>query len=240
MCVKFGSSISSPEQLSPGKQHMQIVIISLGGERLELEVEETTTVAATKELIQEKLGVAPSLQRLVLGEQLLEDESMLGDCRVVQGDEVQLIQQEAFEFTLKDLKFQVPKNCCSEGGNLQISAFLDDGSFEEIAARPEEDTEVVCDSNKRSKYEHPDTSTLVANLETCLKWRGLNLVASEEEMATLEKLQEFLSKAGPCKFVIEEERRYNRGGGHNILLCEALVAGHRLSIRAIEYEPFMG
>eukprot|EP00931_Biecheleriopsis_adriatica_P070941 TRINITY_DN44778_c0_g1_i1.p1 TRINITY_DN44778_c0_g1~~TRINITY_DN44778_c0_g1_i1.p1 ORF type:complete len:207 (-),score=36.34 TRINITY_DN44778_c0_g1_i1:79-699(-) len=61
---------------------MQIVIQTLGGQRLELDIEKSTTVAATKSLIREKLGIAPTLQSLVLEGIELQDENVLVDCGV--------------------------------------------------------------------------------------------------------------------------------------------------------------
>lgn len=70
---------------------MKILIQTLGGERLEFDLESGATVAAVKAFVQEKLDIAPKQQSLFWEGKALEDEGAMVDSGIVEGAVLNLV-----------------------------------------------------------------------------------------------------------------------------------------------------
>ena len=74
-------------------QSMQIVVKTLTGRTLTLDVSPNDTVENTKEKIQVKEGIPADQQRLIFGGKELEDEHTIIESHIPDGDVVFLVQK---------------------------------------------------------------------------------------------------------------------------------------------------
>lgn len=232
----MGCSCAKPETPFSVRVATHSGVIRLVGDHLP-----SDTAAALHESVAAEFDVKATSVQLLLRGVLLGPDAMkhkLRDLQIVQGTPITLAFAHQFTGQLRgkaSLESFVLPFMGGDPTNGTVEARLrpDDGTFEGILASAQEKDPYVSEC---SVFEGTEARNRILEYIDECKERLLKSGASDD-MGNLDLMKNFLSSAGLCQCVISIWGGFGIDGGTKEHRCEALMAGHRLTVTQKIFYP---